>query len=100
MDQLTKHVPSQAHGILLFVIDLLNSAWKSRRPNIKKNRLDFKNNTSVNLGDRVTVDTVTAVQELMLRFLEWGAFIATDLLSSCFGQFELSQLSKICHFQM
>ena len=41
--QTTKHVPSQAPGILLFVIDLLDSALKSRRPKIR-NRLDFQNN--------------------------------------------------------
>eukprot|EP00090_Calanus_glacialis_P001073 TRINITY_DN10766_c0_g1_i1.p1 TRINITY_DN10766_c0_g1~~TRINITY_DN10766_c0_g1_i1.p1 ORF type:complete len:256 (-),score=43.71 TRINITY_DN10766_c0_g1_i1:370-1137(-) len=81
--QSTKHVPSQAPGILLFVIDLLESALKSRRPKIR-NRLDFENNPTVNLGDRVTIDTVTAVQELMLQFLNWGAFIATDLLFQLF----------------
>jgi hypothetical protein len=81
--QSTKYVPSQAPGILLFVIDLLNSAMKSRRPKII-NRLDFQNNPTVNLGDRVTIDTVTAVQELMLKFLELGGFITTDLLFQLF----------------
>lgn len=81
--QSTKDVPSQAPGILLFVIDLLDSALKSRRPKIR-NRLDFENNPTINIGDRVTIDTVTAVQELMLKFLEWGAFIATDLLFQLF----------------
>ena len=81
--QSPKQVPNQAPGILLFVIDLIDSVLKSRRPKIR-NRLDFLNSPTVNLGDRVTIDTVTAIQELMLKFLEWGAFIATDLLFQLF----------------
>jgi len=81
--QSDKNVPSQAPGILLFVINLLDSALQSRKSKIQ-NRFEFERYPKVTLGERVTIDTVSAVQELMLKFLEWGAFIATDLLFQLF----------------
>ena len=77
-DKSSEQVPSQAPGVILFLIDLLDSALEARRP---KNRTSLDN---VTLGNRVTIDTVTAIQELMLKFLEFFAFVATDLLFQLF----------------
>jgi len=71
---------SQAPGILLFLIDWLDSALRTKKHKKFRKKLDFENYPSINLGSNVSIDTVSAVQELMLKFLEWGAFIATDLL--------------------
>ena len=78
-----KNVPSQAPGILLAAIDLLDFALNFRKRKIS-DRLYFDQYPNVTLSDQVSIDTVSAVQELLLKFLEWGAFIATDLLFQIF----------------
>lgn len=78
-----KSGPSQAPGILLAAIDLLDFALNYRRRGIS-DRLYFDQYPNVTLSDQVSIDTVSAVQELLLKFLEWGAFIATDLLFQIF----------------
>ena len=71
---------NQASSIILKLMDLLDLALGRRKTRKFRNRLDFEQYPSVNLGNNVSIDTVSAVQELMLKFLEWGAFVATDLL--------------------
>ena len=78
-----KNVSSQAPGILLAAIDLLDFALNYKRRGIS-DRLYFDQYPNVTLSDQVSIDTVSAVQELLLKFLEWGAFIATDLLFQIF----------------
>jgi len=80
-DQPSEQVTSQAPGIILFLIDLLDSVLESRKTKIHTRDGNVSN---LNLGNRVTIDTVTAIQEVMLKFLEFGAFVATDLLFQLF----------------
>jgi len=71
---------NQASSIILKLIDLLDLALGRRKTRKFRNRLDFEQYPNINFGSNVSIDTVSAVQELMLKFLEWGAFVATDLL--------------------
>merc|ERR1711915_287721 len=71
---------NQASSIILKLLDWLDFGLWRRKKRKLRNRLDFEQYPSINLGNNVDIDTVSAVQELMLKFLEWGAFVATDLL--------------------
>ena len=71
---------NQASSIILNLIDLIDLALGRRKTRKFRNRLDFEQYPSINFGSNVSIDTVSADQELMLKFLEWGAFVATNLL--------------------
>merc|ERR1711915_604545 len=71
---------NQASSIILKLLDRLDLGLGRRKKRKLRNRLDIEQYPSINLGNNVDIDTVSAVQELMLKFLEWGAFVATDLL--------------------
>ena len=71
---------NQASSIILKLLDWLDLGLGKSKKRKLRNRLDFEQYPSINLGNNVDIDTVSAVQELMLKFLEWVAFVATDLL--------------------
>merc|ERR1711915_144367 len=71
---------NQASSIILKLMDLLDLALGKRKTRKFRQRLDFEKYPNIDFSSNVSIDTVSAVQELMLKFLEWGAFVTTDLL--------------------
>ena len=61
--------------------EFMKKKLPAKRKRLHSKTLNIEQNQNiVTVGGRVEIDTVQATQELMLKFLEFGAFVFTDVL--------------------